>query len=65
MMLRSTVTSVQGKCISRVNRNVVIRVMSLEKCFDCSTASSVSSEITNEINTYANIVATILAYISY
>jgi len=58
MMLRSAVTSVQGKCFSKVNKNVigcgtkVTRFMSLEKCFDCSTTSSVSEGITNEINMY-------------
>ena len=43
MMLRSTATLVRGKCISKVNRNVVgrsTRVMSLERYFHCSTVNN-------------------------
>jgi hypothetical protein len=45
MMLRSTVISVQRNSISKVkvNRNVVgisTRVMSLDRCFHCSTINN-------------------------
>ena len=46
MMLRSTATLVQGKCISKVNRNVVgssTRVMSLERYFHCSTINNTTT----------------------